>query len=409
MSEEELGGYPLENGQPEYSIVHEIGAMSFSGYVIPPEWFDHLQYRSGKPHMNAIMVLADTIYWYRPKRIEDPDTGKVISYRKRFKLDKLQRSYGQYMNRFNMTKKQARDAVQYLEDEGYITRELRSFTLENGTRLSNVMYIEPVIERIKQITYPHYQGTPYALQGTPYPLQDTPSDLQGTPPCPAGQTCTEITTTEISTEISTDDIAASGSSSNNSLSECQKGFLEIFDREAFRNKAQAREILAWEQEYGVRQVLQAAVWIAGKGVEMNKAFASIRTALPDWQDYSASVDDAGSEGKDYQVERPEPVASPTPQAEPLKPIPIPDTDLDAHEVWSHVLKELRMQMTKATFDTWLSGSQVVEVDDGTVTVRVRDEYAVDWLRARWLKPIQRTLSGVVGQGDLDEEFVTGEA
>jgi hypothetical protein len=30
-------------------------------------------------------------------------------------------------------------------------------------------------------------------------------------------------------------------------------------------------------------------------------------------------------------------------------------------------------------------------------VRVRDEYAVEWLRARWLGPIERTVEGVAGR------------
>jgi len=71
--------------------------------------------------------------------------------------------------------------------------------------------------------------------------------------------------------------------------------------------------------------------------------------------------------------------------------------LDAKEVWGQVLEELRMQMTRATFDTWLSGSRVVAVRDGEMIVRVRDRYAVDWLQARWLGPIRRTVAGVVGQ------------
>jgi len=103
----------------------------------------------------------------------------------------------------------------------------------------------------------------------------------------------------------------------------------------------------------------------------------------------------------------EPVYDPLPPAEPPPPLIIPGTDLDARDVWSRVLEELRMQMTRATFDTWLGGSKVVGVDDGVITVQVRDEYAIDWLKARWIKPIQRTLSGIVGQ-DLQVEFVTGD-
>jgi hypothetical protein len=70
---------------------------------------------------------------------------------------------------------------------------------------------------------------------------------------------------------------------------------------------------------------------------------------------------------------------------------------DAARIWSEVLAELRLQMTHATFDTWLRGSQAVAVRDGELVVRVRDSYAVDWLRARWLAPIQRTVAGVTGR------------
>jgi hypothetical protein len=71
--------------------------------------------------------------------------------------------------------------------------------------------------------------------------------------------------------------------------------------------------------------------------------------------------------------------------------------VDARAVWAQVLAELRMQMTRATFDTWLRGSAVAGVRDNELVVRVRDGYAVDWLRARWLGPIERTVAAMVGQ------------
>lgn len=89
--------------------------------------------------------------------------------------------------------------------------------------------------------------------------------------------------------------------------------------------------------------------------------------------------------------------------ESLPDIIVPGTDLDARDVWCQVLAELRMQMTGCTFDTWLRGSRVIRVDDQKVVVRVRDGFAVEWLKVRWIVPIQRTLAGIVGQG-LDVEF-----
>jgi hypothetical protein len=76
---------------------------------------------------------------------------------------------------------------------------------------------------------------------------------------------------------------------------------------------------------------------------------------------------------------------------------LPDLVLDARDVWVRVLEELRMQMTRATFDTWLAGSQVDRVEGGAIVVSVRDMYAVEWLGGRWSGPIERTVTGIVGQ------------
>jgi hypothetical protein len=47
------------------------------------------------------------------------------------------------------------------------------------------------------------------------------------------------------------------------------------------------------------------------------------------------------------------------------------------------------------------------VSDAGVTVRVRDTYAAEWLQARWHTPIQRTMSGIVGQ-ETDILFVASD-
>jgi hypothetical protein len=65
-------------------------------------------------------------------------------------------------------------------------------------------------------------------------------------------------------------------------------------------------------------------------------------------------------------------------------------------IWTQVLEELRLQMTRAAFDTWLIGSEIVRMHDREVIIRVRDHYAAEWLRGRWMRPIQRTLKGVLG-------------
>jgi len=68
----------------------------------------------------------------------------------------------------------------------------------------------------------------------------------------------------------------------------------------------------------------------------------------------------------------------------------------AQKLWQAVLGELQLQMTRATFDTWLRGSRVIAFDGNSLTVYVRHAYAVDWLQNRLLPVIKRTLQRHTG-------------
>ncbi|MGW8181958.1 MAG: DnaA ATPase domain-containing protein, partial [bacterium] len=70
----------------------------------------------------------------------------------------------------------------------------------------------------------------------------------------------------------------------------------------------------------------------------------------------------------------------------------------ARKQWQATLGELQLQMTRATFDTWLRGSEVIAFEDGTLTVYVRHGYAVDWLQNRLMPIIKRTLQRHAGSG-----------
>ncbi|MGC9336356.1 MAG: chromosomal replication initiator protein DnaA [Anaerolineae bacterium] len=69
----------------------------------------------------------------------------------------------------------------------------------------------------------------------------------------------------------------------------------------------------------------------------------------------------------------------------------------AQKQWQAVLGELQLQMTRATFDTWLRGSEVIAFEEGVFTVYVRHAYAVDWLENRLMPLIRRTLRRRAGQ------------
>jgi chromosomal replication initiator protein len=66
-------------------------------------------------------------------------------------------------------------------------------------------------------------------------------------------------------------------------------------------------------------------------------------------------------------------------------------------VWSAALGELQLQMTQATFDTWLRDSRLLKYEDGTFVVSVKSGYAKDWLENRLLTTIKRTLARLAGQ------------
>jgi chromosomal replication initiator protein len=65
--------------------------------------------------------------------------------------------------------------------------------------------------------------------------------------------------------------------------------------------------------------------------------------------------------------------------------------------WKAALGDLEMQMTKATYNTWLLGTRALAYDDDEFVVGVRNDFAKDWLENRLYDLIARTLSGVLGR------------
>ncbi len=70
--------------------------------------------------------------------------------------------------------------------------------------------------------------------------------------------------------------------------------------------------------------------------------------------------------------------------------------MKAEQIWQAALGELQLQMTKATFNTWVKNTSVVSYEDGTFIIGVQNAYVKDWLENRLLTTIKRTLIGLVG-------------
>jgi hypothetical protein len=70
--------------------------------------------------------------------------------------------------------------------------------------------------------------------------------------------------------------------------------------------------------------------------------------------------------------------------------------MTADQIWQAALKELQLQMTKATFDIWVKNIRAISYKDGIFTIGVQNALARDWLENRLLATVERILVGVIG-------------
>lgn len=133
--------------------VYAVGKMHISGNVIPNTWYQTIQTPGGKPYLNAIILLADIVYWYRPTEIRDERSGKTTGMQQKFRDDLLQRSYAALSDQFGLSRKQIKDALVFLENLGVITRVFRN-KIVGGQCLSNVMYLDLHAAKLYELTYP---------------------------------------------------------------------------------------------------------------------------------------------------------------------------------------------------------------------------------------------------------------
>ena len=132
--------------------VLEITKLNLDGNIIPHNWYSQITRPNGKPDINAIIILAEILYWYRGTAVKEETTGKFTGYKKKFKDDMLQRSYKSFEIQFGFSKKQIRTALIQLENLGLIKRIFKNIELENKSVITNVMYIDINPKRIEEIT-----------------------------------------------------------------------------------------------------------------------------------------------------------------------------------------------------------------------------------------------------------------
>ncbi len=69
--------------------------------------------------------------------------------------------------------------------------------------------------------------------------------------------------------------------------------------------------------------------------------------------------------------------------------------MNADQAWQATLGQLQMDMSKASYDTWVKNSQFIGADNGKFTIGVQNTYARDWLDNRLTTTINQVLSGIL--------------
>jgi DnaD/phage-associated family protein len=287
------------------AAVDQVGQMNITGNVIPPMWYKNLKFKNNKPHFVAITILSDLLYWYRPTVVRDEATGAIVESRKKFKSDMLQRNYQSFADQFGFTKRQVKEAFDFLEEHLLITREFRNIQA-GGTNLNNVMYISPVPENIQKVTYeeydihsneePSYVRTedPPTLERTTLLRSDVPPSYVGTedPPTLERRTNTEITT-EITTNNYVDDDAHIREANPFHFYQ-ENGFGVI-------GGYIAQKIADWCEDLSDELVLEAMKLAVEQG---KKTWSYTEAILKSWNDKGVkSLADAKADQQEFQEKR----------------------------------------------------------------------------------------------------------
>lgn len=307
------------------AAVDQVGQMNIQGNVIPPMWYKNLTFKNGKPHFVAITILSDILYWYRPTVVRDEATGLVQEYKKKFKSDMLQRGYQSFSEQFGFTKRQVKEAFDFLEEHGFITREFRNIEV-SGTKLNNVMYISPVPENIQLITHDEYDITLLRSDVPPPTLERTTLLHSDVPGHTLERRTNTITTQEITTNNYVIDDAPAPEPEINPFHFFQEnGFGVIGSYIADRMKH-------WCEDLTDELVVEALKLSVEQG---KKSWSYTEAILKSWLEKGVrTVEDAQADQREFQEKRARAIEKPRKQSysrRPLREEKLPDWFTDNQE------------------------------------------------------------------------------
>lgn len=185
-----------------HEVVDQVGSVHLEGNVLPTNWFNSFRLENGKPDVNAVILLSEIVYWHRPTVVRDEDSGQVISMKKKFKADLLQRSYQSFSDQYGFSKQQVKEALDRLEHFGVIKRHFRTIEA-NSQKYNNVLFIElitPVLFEVTTISLSKWGGSPFSNREAPHFKRETNTE----------------NTTEITTDINSQENLSENSTQDDS-------------------------------------------------------------------------------------------------------------------------------------------------------------------------------------------------
>jgi chromosomal replication initiator protein len=79
------------------------------------------------------------------------------------------------------------------------------------------------------------------------------------------------------------------------------------------------------------------------------------------------------------------------------------SSIQPERAWQMALDQLRLDMPKASFDTWVRDTGFVSFEDGVFTIGTPNAYGREWLASRLTSTVTRLMTGILNQ--LVVEFV----
>ena len=90
------------------------------------------------------------------------------------------------------------------------------------------------------------------------------------------------------------------------------------------------------------------------------------------------------------------------------PQPVGEDGLTTESAWVLTLEQLKEQIPRPAFETWLKNTMLLEVTGNTAQVMVSSQATLDWLEKRLYQSIARALGGVLQQ-EVEVEFVAPQS